>query len=121
LSSLLPAPVDGPVLWDMKSLKLRTAVQTKATRVDPKVRCWQHNPAAAAAASIAWINSLGNLGGFFGPWYVGVMKDATGSFAGGLYGLALLGLIASFVCAFFLHIPNPAASVLVLVPSTQSD
>ena len=25
----------------------------------------------AAAAGIAWINSLGNLGGFFGPWYVG--------------------------------------------------
>jgi len=60
----------------------------------------------AAAASLAWINSIGNLGGFFGPWYVGVMKDLTGSFAGGLYGLALLGLIASFVCAFFLNIPN---------------
>ena len=42
----------------------------------------------AAAASIAWINSIGNLGGFFGPWYVGVMKDMTGSYAGGLYGLA---------------------------------
>ncbi len=66
----------------------------------------------ALAAGIAWINSIGNLGGFFGPWYVGIMKDATGSFAGGLYGLALLGAIASFVCAFFLHIPNraPAAT-----------
>jgi ACS family tartrate transporter-like MFS transporter len=73
----------------------------------------------AAAAVIAWINSIGNLGGFFGPWYVGVMKDATGSYAGGLYGLALLGLIASFVCAFFLHIPDPAARVQVLAPSTQ--
>jgi MFS transporter, ACS family, tartrate transporter len=62
----------------------------------------------ALAGGIAWINSIGNLGGFFGPLYVGVMKDATGSFAGGLYGLALLGLIASFVCAFFLHIPNQA-------------
>ena len=37
------------------------------------------------------------------------MKDATGSFAGGLFGLALLSLIAALVCAFFLHIPNPAA------------
>jgi ACS family tartrate transporter-like MFS transporter len=27
----------------------------------------------ALAAGIAWINSIGNLGGFFGPWYVGVM------------------------------------------------
>jgi MFS transporter, ACS family, tartrate transporter len=75
----------------------------------------------AAAAVIAWINSIGNLGGFFGPWYVGVMKDATGSYAGGLYGLALLGLIASFVCAFFLHIPDPAARVRGLVPSTQPE
>ena len=60
----------------------------------------------AAAASIAWINSIGNLGGFFGPWYVGVIKDATGSFAGGLYGLALMGLIASLVAAFALKIPD---------------
>jgi MFS transporter, ACS family, tartrate transporter len=64
----------------------------------------------AAAASIAWINSIGNLGGFFGPWYVGVMKDLTGSFAGGLYGLALLCLGSAIVCAFFLNIPNPVAA-----------
>ncbi len=60
----------------------------------------------ALAAGIAWINSIGNLGGFFGPWWVGVMKDLTGSYAGGLYGLALLGLISSIVCALFLHIPD---------------
>ena len=63
----------------------------------------------AAAASIAWINSIGNLGGFFGPWYVGVIKDWSGSYAGGLYGLAFLCLISSIVCALFLDIPNPAA------------
>jgi ACS family tartrate transporter-like MFS transporter len=60
-----------------------------------------------AAAAIAWINSIGNLGGFFGPWYVGFMKDATGSYAGGLYGLALFGLIAAIVCAVSLNIRNP--------------
>jgi MFS transporter, ACS family, tartrate transporter len=64
----------------------------------------------ALAAGIAWINSIGNLGGFFGPWYVGVMKDATGNFAGGLFGLALLSLVAAVVCAFCLHIPNPTLS-----------
>jgi ACS family tartrate transporter-like MFS transporter len=64
----------------------------------------------ALAGGIAWINSIGNLGGFFGPWYVGVMKDATGNFAGGLFGLALLSLIAALVCALFLHIPNPTLS-----------
>ena len=63
---------------------------------------------ALAGAGFAWINSLGNLGGTVGPYYVGYMKDLTGNFAGGLYGLALLSLIAAIVCALFLHIPNPA-------------
>jgi MFS transporter, ACS family, tartrate transporter len=64
----------------------------------------------AAAAAIAWINSLGNLGGFFGPWYVGQMKDFTGSYAGGLYGLAALCVGSAIVCAFFLNIPTAAAA-----------
>ena len=72
---------------------------------------------AGLAAGIAWINSIGNLGGFFGPWYVGVMKDLTGSYAGGLYGLALLGLIAAIVCALFLHIPNRVPPSAVVAPA----
>src|SRR6202048_1091658 len=69
------------------------------------------------AAGIAWINSIGNLGGFFGPWYVGVMKDMTGSYAGGLYGLGLLGLIAAIVCALFLHIPNRLPASAIIAPA----
>src|SRR5450631_1465831 len=72
---------------------------------------------AGLAAGIAWINSIGNLGGFFGPWYVGVMKDLTGSYAGGLYGLALLGLVAAIVCALFLHIPNRLSSEAIVAPA----
>ena len=72
---------------------------------------------AGLAAGIAWINSLGNLGGFFGPWYVGVMKDWTGNYAGGLYGLALLGLVAAIVCALFLHIPNRLPSAAIAAPA----
>ena len=34
------------------------------------------------------------------------MKDLTGSYAGGLYGLALLSLVSAVVCALFLHIPD---------------
>jgi ACS family tartrate transporter-like MFS transporter len=75
----------------------------------------------AAAASIAWINSIGNLGGFFGPWYVGWMRDVTGSYAGGLYGLALFGLISSFICACFLHIPDPAATAPSPTVVAQAD
>jgi len=70
----------------------------------------------ALAAGYAWINSIGNLGGFFGPWWIGVMKDLTGSYSGGLYGLALLSFISAAVCALFLHIPDPTTKV-VLTPA----
>jgi ACS family tartrate transporter-like MFS transporter len=75
----------------------------------------------AAAASIAWINSIGNLGGFFGPWYVGVIKDWTGSYAGGLYGLAFLCVVSAVVCALFLDIPNPAAARTRVAASEAAD
>jgi MFS family permease len=42
----------------------------------------------AAAAGIAAINSIGNLSGYFGPFVVGWIKDATGSFAWGLAAVA---------------------------------
>jgi MFS family permease len=38
----------------------------------------------AAAGGIALINSVGNLGGLFGPWAMGTIKDRTGSNFGGL-------------------------------------
>jgi ACS family tartrate transporter-like MFS transporter len=44
---------------------------------------------AATAGSIALINSIGNLGGFCGPWVVGVVKESTHSFKGGLAALAI--------------------------------
>jgi MFS transporter, ACS family, tartrate transporter len=62
----------------------------------------------SAAASLAWINSLGNLGGFFGPGVVGWVRESTGSFAGGLYALAGFALLAAAVSALWLHIPRPA-------------
>jgi ACS family tartrate transporter-like MFS transporter len=63
----------------------------------------------SAAASFAWINSLGNLGGFFGPSIVGWVRTSTGSFAGGLYALAGFALLAAVISAFWLNIEKPAA------------
>jgi MFS family permease len=54
-------------------------------------------PATAAAAGIAIINSLGNLSGFTWPFAVGAIKDATGSFAGGLQIIAAAGLVSIVV------------------------
>ena len=56
----------------------------------------------AAAAGIATINSIGNLGGFFGPAMIGWIKDQTGSFAGGLWfvaGLLVLSAVLTLLLA----------------------
>jgi D-galactonate transporter len=60
---------------------------------------------AAAAAGIALINSIGNLGGFVGPYLVGVMKDATGSTDGGLVALAAILAVGSLVATRVAHDP----------------
>ncbi|PYQ70989.1 MAG: MFS transporter, partial [Acidobacteria bacterium] len=44
----------------------------------------------AAAASIALVNSVGNTGGFVGPYLLGAINDATHSFAIGLYAIAAM-------------------------------
>jgi ACS family tartrate transporter-like MFS transporter len=51
----------------------------------------------AAAGGIALINSLGNLGGFVGPYLVGVVKSATGNFAHSLLLLAVILLAGAFL------------------------
>jgi ACS family tartrate transporter-like MFS transporter len=43
----------------------------------------------AAAGGIAWINALGNLGGFVGPYVIAELHDAKHGFAGGLLALAV--------------------------------
>ena len=64
---------------------------------------------SAAAASIAWINSVGNLGGFFGPSIVGWAKEITGSYAGGVYALSAFALMSAIISLFWLNIPRRVA------------
>jgi len=51
----------------------------------------------SVAVGIALINSVGNLGGFFGPYIIGWMRNVTGNFRGGLLVvgtvLAMSGLV----------------------------
>jgi MFS transporter, ACS family, tartrate transporter len=51
----------------------------------------------AAAVSIGLINSVGNLGGFVGPFLVGYLNKATGSFFWGTVYLSLSALAAAGV------------------------
>jgi MFS transporter, ACS family, tartrate transporter len=77
--------------------------------------------ASAAAGSIGLINSVGNLGGFFGPSVLGIVKSYTGSFWGGLAYLAVsMGISATIILMLGLgkrvakpaSQPDPLAEVL---------
>jgi len=55
---------------------------------------------ASAAAGIALINSVGNLGGYIGPFVIGALKESTGTLASGLYflsGVLAFGLLLTGV------------------------
>ena len=69
---------------------------------------------SAAAVGIATINSIGNLGGFVGPWAIGWIKDQTGSFTGGLIfvsGLLLLSAVVTLIVARTGRRPEPTSAV----------
>jgi MFS transporter, ACS family, tartrate transporter len=51
----------------------------------------------AAAGAVAILQIVGGLGGFAGPYFTGRLRDATHSFAGGLYGIAGLALGAAML------------------------
>jgi MFS transporter, ACS family, tartrate transporter len=62
----------------------------------------------AAAAGIAFINSVGNLGGFAGPYLVGIVKEQTGS---NVVALLLLGGALLAMASFALCLPRPQRAV----------
>jgi ACS family tartrate transporter-like MFS transporter len=55
---------------------------------------------AAAAGSIGLINSLGNLGGYVGPKVLGKVQTVTGSFAPGIFFLAVSMALASAIVLY---------------------
>ncbi|MDB5400495.1 MAG: transporter, family, tartrate transporter [Acetobacteraceae bacterium] len=58
----------------------------------------------AAAGGIALINALGNLGGFFGPYLFGLIKDATGgSFMYALMAIALGPIMSASIVLVLGH------------------
>jgi MFS transporter, ACS family, tartrate transporter len=60
---------------------------------------------SAAAASIGLINSVANLGGFLGPFFIGYLRTKTNSFSPGLV-LLLICMIASGLLALLLRLPQ---------------
>ena len=62
-----------------------------------------------AAAGIALINSIGNLGGFFGPYIIGLVRNQSGSFKGGLLVVAAAMAFAGCI-AVIIRLARPALS-----------
>jgi ACS family tartrate transporter-like MFS transporter len=58
---------------------------------------------SAAAGGIALISSIGNLGGFVGPYAIGWIKDATGATTLGLVALAACFIMAGIATFLMGH------------------
>jgi MFS transporter, ACS family, tartrate transporter len=52
---------------------------------------------ATAAASVGLINCIGNLGGFVGPYLLGVLSTATGGYSTGIWYLAGASVLAALL------------------------
>lgn len=57
---------------------------------------------ASAAAGIALINSVGNLGGYIGPFGIGLLKQYTGNMASGSYFLTIV-MIFGLILTYFVY------------------
>lgn len=60
-----------------------------------------------AAAGIALVNSMGNAAGFTGPYIVGLLKQATGSFSAALLFLAAALALGGLMALCFKRIEDP--------------
>jgi ACS family tartrate transporter-like MFS transporter len=58
---------------------------------------------AAAAVGIAIINCIGNLGGYFGPQLIGLVKQSTNSIELALLSIAGLMVLASLIALYLGH------------------
>lgn len=54
-------------------------------------------PAGIVGAALGLQNAIGNLGGYYGPLFVGVLKDQTGDFHAGFFFLASSLVVAAII------------------------
>ena len=72
---------------------------------------------AAAAAGIAVINATGNLAGFVGPYAMGWIKDATGSFSNGLLLIAAFALVSLVTVLILGHDSRTESAAAATLPA----
>jgi ACS family tartrate transporter-like MFS transporter len=72
---------------------------------------------SAAAAGIALINSIGNLGGAVGPTIVGSLRGSSGNYTGGLLVMAAALVIEAILVASMRLPARPAPAAPAAVPT----
>jgi sugar phosphate permease len=72
----------------------------------------------AAAAGVAFINSIANLAGFAAPYLMGAIKDGTGSLSYGLWLVALFEALTVFLILYF--IPGDARTAAAAAPQEDA-
>jgi len=102
---LVGAGLMGASLWTIVPLAVATIGYSAM------VPCFWPLPSqfltgTAAAGGIAFINAVGNIGGFVGPYGVGWLKDATNSFAGGLYFMGAIAVAGGVLVLFIKTTPS---------------
>ncbi len=70
----------------------------------------------AAAGGIALVNSIGNLGGFVGPYVVGWIKDRRQSYGAGLDFLAACALLSAIITFVLVKAPPVSKSPSPIAP-----
>jgi MFS transporter, ACS family, tartrate transporter len=72
----------------------------------------------SAATGIAVINSLGNLGGYFGPDIIGFFRTANGSFRGGLLAIGATCVVSGSIALMIADVSRRKANDLESVKSS---
>ena len=105
-AGLVLAPVSANVMWTLATLSIAMAGVSSmygpfwALATGRGAQRMASMTGAAAAASIALINSVGNTGGFLGPYLLGAVNDATHSFAVALYVIAAILAVGGALVLF---------------------
>jgi ACS family tartrate transporter-like MFS transporter len=88
----------GVSYWSVVGLSLATiGLYASNAHLFPLPSVFLSGP--ALASGIAWVNSVGILGGSVSPPIVGYLRDLSGNFTTGLYALALFGVGAAVISA----------------------
>ena len=103
ISALVTSPVLALVGLSMSAMGLMASIPTFWT-----IPTWLFS-GTTAAACIAFVSSLGHLGGATGPYFMGFLREMTGNFTVGLIGLAMPLLLSGLIALYFRRIQKTPA------------